>query len=157
MVLDRIKSLLGMKPKPAGAPERVRGYTLSDYPVAQDLAVEEDAWRIEFTEARVVNLFEMAQPEIDNAVLTFRAQVRTDNMQGPVYLEMSCHSPDGGESAAREDVPDRVSGTTDWSTHEIAHQLKPGERPDVIKMNVAGQGAGTVWVKDVELLKTPLK
>ena len=156
MVLERIKSLFKRR-EPAGAPERIRGYTVSDYPLTEDLTVEEDAWRVEFPEARIVRLFEMAQPEVDNAIITFRAQLRTDNMQAPVYLELACHFLDGEESVAREESPQRVSGTTDWTTHEATHPLKPGERPDVIRLNLAGQGTGTAWIRSVELLRTPLK
>jgi hypothetical protein len=157
MVLDRIKSLFGGQREPAGPPERVRGYTVSDYPLAKDLTVEEDAWRIEFTEARIVDLFEMEQPEIDKAELTFRAQLRTENAQGRVYLEMRCRFPGGEQSVAREPADQGATGTADWSPHEARLRLKPGQRPDQIMMSLAGQGAGIVWVKDVELLRTPLK
>src|SRR5688572_9558498 len=135
MVLDRIKSLFS-RPEPAGAPERVRGYTVSDYPLTKDLTVEEDGWRIEFTEVRVVRLFEMEHPEIDKSILTFRAEIRTENAQGRVYLEMWCRFPGGEESVAREDAEQGAIGTADWSRHQAAYRLKPGERPDLIKMKV---------------------
>jgi hypothetical protein len=155
MVLDRIKSLF-KQPEPAGPPERIRGYTVSDYPLTKDIMVEEDGWRIDFTEARVVRLFEMEQPEIENSTITYRAQMRTDNAQGAVYLEMWCRFPGKGEFFSRG-LQQAVRGTTDWSVHETPFLLKRGQRPDLIKLNLVGEGAGTAWIKDVELLRTPLK
>jgi hypothetical protein len=34
--------------------------------------------------------------------------------------------------------------------------LKEGQKPDLIKLNVVVEGLGTVWPRNVELLKTPL-
>jgi hypothetical protein len=39
---------------------------------------------------------------------------------------------------------------------EIPFYLKKGQRPDLIKLNLAIEGSGKVWIRDVELLKTPL-
>jgi hypothetical protein len=32
--------------------------------------------------------------------------------------------------------------------------LKKGERPDLIKLNLAVEGRGKVWIKEVELLRS---
>jgi hypothetical protein len=45
----------------------------------------------------------------------------------------------------------------DWGSYEVAFRLAQGQRPDLIKLNLAVEGAGTVWIKDVELLQTPLR
>jgi hypothetical protein len=155
MVLDRIKSLF-KQPEPAGPPERVRGYTVSDYPLTKDMMVEEDGWRIDFTEARDVRLFEFEQPDFDHCMVTYRAQLRTEDAQGAVYLEMWCGFPGKGEFFSRG-LQQAVRGTTDWSVHETPFLLKRGQRPDLIKLNLVGEGAGTAWIKDVELLRTPLQ
>jgi hypothetical protein len=155
MVLDRIKSLF-KQPEPAGPPERIRGYTVSDYPLTKDIMVEEDGWRIDFTEARDVRLFELEQPHFDHCMVTYRAQLRTEDAQGAVYLEMWCGFPGKGEFFSRG-LQQAVRGTTDWSVHETPFLLKRGQRPDLIKLNLVGEGAGTAWIKDVELLRTPLK
>ena len=157
MVLDRIKSLLGKQQEPAGPPESIRGYTVSDYPLTQDaVTVEEDAWRIQFDEARVIRLFEMEQPNVEQCILTYRARIRTDNAQGRAYLEMWCRFPGKGEFFSRG-LQQAVMGTTDWSTYETPFFLKGGQRPDLIKLNIAAQGPGTAWIKELELLRTPLK
>ena len=101
MVIERIKSLF-KQAEPAGPPESIRGYTVSDYPLTQDAVnVDEDAWRIQFDEARVIPLFEMEQPDVEQCILTYRARMRTENAQGRVYLEMWCRFPGKGEFFSR--------------------------------------------------------
>jgi hypothetical protein len=52
-----------------------------------------------------------------------------------------------------------VSGTSDWVSLEIPFFLNErGLVPDLVKLNVAFDGAGgTVWIKDVQLLHAPLE
>jgi hypothetical protein len=49
-----------------------------------------------------------------------------------------------------------VSGTAIWARYEIPFYLKRGQKPDLIKLNLAVEGAGTVWLRNIEVLKTPL-
>jgi hypothetical protein len=49
-----------------------------------------------------------------------------------------------------------VSGTVDWARYETPFYLKRDQKPDLIKLNVVVEGPGTVWLRNVELLKTPL-
>ena len=49
-----------------------------------------------------------------------------------------------------------MSGTTDWASYEVAFLLKKGQTPDLIKLNLVVEGKGQIWLKAVELLKTPL-
>ena len=50
-----------------------------------------------------------------------------------------------------------MKGTTGWASYEMPFYLKKGQRPDLIKLNCAVEGPGTAWIRDVELLRTPLK
>jgi hypothetical protein len=50
-----------------------------------------------------------------------------------------------------------LTGTTDWATAETPFLLREGEDPDNVRLNVVVDGAGTVWVDDVWLLKGPLE
>jgi hypothetical protein len=43
----------------------------------------------------------------------------------------------------------------DWPSFQITFRLKKGQHPDLIKLNLAVEGRGTVWIKDVVLLGTP--
>jgi hypothetical protein len=81
--------------------------------------------------------------------------MKAADLQGRAYLEMWCRLPGRGEFFSKG-LHDGVSGTTDWGSYEVPFRLLQGQRPDLIKLNVAVEGAGTVWIKDVELLQTPL-
>ena len=156
MVLNRLKSLF-RPPEPAGPPETIFMYGVSDHPLTEDaLTVERDAWRIQFDGARSVRLFEIEQPNVEQCILTYRAHVRTEDAQGGVYLEMWCRFPGKGEFFSKG-LQQAVRGTTDWSAHETPFLLQSGQQPDLIKLNLAGEGPGTAWIKGVELTRTPLK
>ena len=49
-----------------------------------------------------------------------------------------------------------ATGTTDWASYEIPFSLKKGQRPDLIKLNLVIEGRGKVWLRDIQLLKTPM-
>ncbi len=68
---------------------------------------------------------------------------------------MWCRLPGHGEFFSKG-FPNAVKGTTEWAAYEISFYLKKGQSPDLIKLNLAFEGAGTVWIKDVELLQAPL-
>ena len=156
MVLSKLRSLF-KQPEPAGPPERLHAFTTSDSPLTLDgVTVDGDGWRIELSEQRVVHLFELPEPGVEQCILTYRAQLKTTGAQGRVYLEMWCRLPGRGEFFSKG-LHQAVKGTTDWSAHETPFFLKAGQRPDLVKLNVVGEGAGTVWIKDVDLLRTPLK
>jgi Flp pilus assembly protein TadD len=46
-------------------------------------------------------------------------------------------------------------GTTEWASYEIPFYLNKGEPSDLIKLNLVTEGKGTLWIKDIELLKGP--
>ncbi len=119
------------------------------------VAIEDDSWRIEVKEPRTVRLFEIANPNVEDCRLLYRAQLKCEKLKGKAYLEMLCRMPDGGEYFSK-DLMHPLSGTTDWSSCETPFFLKKGERPDLIKLNVVIEGTGTLWIKDVSLRKTPL-
>jgi len=103
-----------------------------------------------------IRLFEVGDINVENARLIYQAKVRTENVEGQVYLEMWCHFPGMGEYFSRGlDTP--LTGTTDWTTEETPFFLKKGENPDNVKLNLVVDGKGTVWIDDIVLLKGPLK
>jgi hypothetical protein len=111
--------------------------------------------KIRLTEPSVIRLFETGDLEIDEAALIYQAKLRTEGVQGSVYLEMWCHFEGKGEFfSSGLDSP--LSGTNNWTSVEIPFFLKAGENPDNVKLNVVGEGAGTVWVDGIRLLKRPL-
>ncbi len=112
--------------------------------------------RITATEPTVVRLFETGDLDIENASLIYRARVRTENVDGKVYLEMWCSFPGEGEFFSRG-LQTPLTGTTDWTTEQIPFFLKKGGNPDNVKLNLVIDGTGTAWIDDIKLLKGSLK
>jgi hypothetical protein len=124
-----------------------------------DKAVSSDgkgSLRITATEPTVVRLFEVGDIDVENARLIYQAKVRTENVEGKVYLEMWCHFPGKGDFFSRG-LQTPLTGTTGWTTEETLFFLQKGENPDNVKLNLVIDGKGTAWIDDIHLLKGPLK
>jgi uncharacterized protein (TIGR03067 family) len=144
---------------PGGKADTVQAFGPSDKPVTTEgVTADQGGWRIEAKEGRGVNLFEVKDPGVEGCLLIYRARMKSSGVQGKAYLEMWCHlpgDPEDSESFSRGlDVP--VSGTTDWASYETPFLLEKGEKPDRVKLAVRIEGKGTVWIRDVELLRAPL-
>jgi hypothetical protein len=110
--------------------------------------------RIEATEPTTIRLFETGDIDIEDARLIYQARVRTEKVEGQVYLEMWCHIASLGDFFSRGlDRP--LTGSTDWVTEDTPFFLKAGQNPDNVKLNLVIDGKGTVWIDDVRLLKGP--
>ena len=112
--------------------------------------------RITATEPTVVRLFEVGDIDVENARLIYQAKVRTEGVEGQVFLEMWCHFPGKGEFFSRG-LQTPLTGTIDWTTEEIFFLLRKGENPDNVKINLVIDGKGTAWIDDIRLLKGPLQ
>lgn len=124
-----------------------------------DKAVSSDgngSLKIIANEPTVVRLFEAGDIDVQNARLTYQAKIRTDNIDGKVYLEMWCNFPGKGEFFSRG-LQTPLTGTTNWTTEETPFFLKKGENPDNIKLNLVIDGKGTAWIDDIRLMKGPLQ
>jgi len=143
--------------EPAGPPETLRTFGPSDRPITESgISTDEGGWRIEAREAGSVRLFESAESVVEPSVLTYRAELKAADVEGGAYLEMWCRLPGRGEFFSKG-LHQKVSGTVGWSSYEVQFTLKAGERPDLIRLNVAFDGPGTLWVRNVELQRTPLR
>ncbi|MDH4239505.1 MAG: DUF4190 domain-containing protein [Phycisphaerae bacterium] len=112
--------------------------------------------KIQAPEPTTVRLFETGDIDIEDARLIYQARVRTENVEGQVYLEMWCHIAGLGDYFSRGlDRP--LTGNTEWLTEETPFFLKAGQNPDNVKLNLVINGKGTVWIDDIRLLKGPLK
>lgn len=154
-MLEWLKSLFGA-PIPAGPPELMRTFG-TDQPLISGagIRVESGAWRIDAPLAQSVQLFEVNDPGVEQCLLAYRAQIRSEGLTGRAYLEMWCRVPGLGEFFSKG-FHNAIKGTADWSSVEIPFYLKQGQRPDRIRLNLAVEGHGTVWLRNVELYKTPL-
>src|SRR4030042_2422908 len=124
-----------------------------------DKAVSSDgngSLKITATEPTVVRLFEVGDIDIENARLIYQAKIRTDNIDGKVYLEMWCNFSGKGEFFSRG-LQTPLKGTTNWTTEETAFFLQKGDNPDNVKLNLIIDGKGTAWIDDIRLMKGPLQ
>jgi len=112
--------------------------------------------KITATEPTVVRLFELGDIDVENARLIYQAKVRTEGVEGQVYLEMWCHFPGKGEYFSKG-LQTPLTGTTNWTTEETPFFLKKGENPDNVKLNLVINGKGTAWIDDIRVLKGPLQ
>jgi hypothetical protein len=155
-MLERLRSLL-RRPAPAGPPQTLRRFGSSDRTVAEDgVSAEHDGWRVDASEAGSVELFNIPEPSVEDCLLTYRAELRSEDVEGGAYLEMWCRLPGQGEFFSKG-LHHKAKGTTGWASHEVPFHLRAGQRPDLIRLNVAFDGPGSVWIRNVELQQTPLR
>lgn len=110
--------------------------------------------KISASDSTTVRLYQLGDVDVENARLIYRARIRTEGVQGPVFLEMWCRFPGLGEFFSRAlDAP--LTGSTRWALQEAPFFLEPGQNPDQVALNIVVSGPGTVWVDDVALLKAP--
>ncbi len=102
-----------------------------------------------------MKLFELGDIDIDNAGLTYRARLPTQDGKGQTALEMWCHFPGKAEFFSRG-LQAPLSGSTERTSQEIPFSLKKGENPDDIKLNLVINGTGTVWIDGIPVLRGPL-
>lgn len=140
---------------PHKTPTLIRRYSTANPTLSSGyISVEADGWAVDAREPRVVRLFEIADPGVEQCLLTYRATLKSENLDGRAFLEMWCRLPGKGEFFSKG-LSQPLRGTTDWASYEIPFRLKKGQRPNLIKLNLNVDGAGKVWIKDIELLQTP--
>jgi hypothetical protein len=143
-------------PEPAGPTKTIRRYTSADPPIdVTAVHWAEDAWRIEASGPMTVRMYEVGDLGLEQCVLAYRARMKGERIAKTAYLEMWCRLPGRGEFFSRG-LAQSISGTTGWASHETLFNLKRGQRPDLVKLNLVMEDAGVLWVKDVELLGTPV-
>jgi hypothetical protein len=101
-------------------------------------------------EPTTVRLFEVGDLDVDDARLVYRARLRTEAVEGQVYLEMWCRFPGSGEFFSRA-LHAPIAGSTEWISQETPFLLEKNQKPDLVKLNVVIDGTGTVWVDEVKL------
>ncbi|MGH7629513.1 MAG: hypothetical protein ACREOF_08980 [Gemmatimonadales bacterium] len=154
-MLTWIRSLLS-SPRPAGPPQVLRAFAPDTPTITQgDIRTEQGGWRIDATANQTIRLFEVENPAVDQCLLTYRAELKAEGLKGRAFLEMWCRLPGRGEFFSKG-YQQAVSGTANWARYEIPFYLKRGQKPDLIKLNLVIEGAGTVWLRNIELLQTPL-
>lgn len=139
----------------AGDSELIRSFSVSDPTLSPGLTVTNGAWLLHSTNAQTVRLFEVPDPGIENAVLIYRAELKTEDLQGQAYLEMLCQFPRGGEFFSRG-LNEALSGSKEWRSYQTPFILRKGERPERVLLNLVVQGSGKVWIRNPELRRADL-
>ena len=156
-MLEWLRNLFTSGPRPAGPSRTIRKFVAGEPTLTGDqITVAQDGWLIDARGDAVIRLFEIPDPQVEQCLLAYRAQMKSDGLSGRAFLEMWCRFPGRGEFFSKG-IQRPISGTTDWSSYQISFYLKKGEQPDLIKLNLAIEGKGKVWIKDLELLATPLQ
>ena len=101
-------------------------------------------------------LAEVPGPDIENAMLVYKAKVKSDFQgQGTAFLEMWAHV--GGGQYFSRGMNDVVQGKSDWKTIQTPFMFQKGQKPTKVTLNIVINGPGTVWVDNIVLSKEPLK
>lgn len=110
--------------------------------------------KISVMDSTTIRLYEVGDVDVEQARLVYRARIRTEGVQGQVYLEMWCRFSGQGEFFSRA-LHAPLTGSTEWTSQETPFVLERGQNPDHIALNIVITGHGTVWVDDVALIKAP--
>ncbi|MCP4982563.1 MAG: hypothetical protein GY935_18960 [Gammaproteobacteria bacterium] len=144
-------------PQVAGPARLIKRFDGSQATISSDVMVSNtDGWHIDSSEAMSVQLFEIDPGDIDNGMLCYRASIKSEQIQTQGYLEMWCRFPGLGEFFSKG-LDNPIKGDNDWASYEIPFYLKKEQNPDLLKLNLTLEGAGKVWLKDIEISFTPFK
>ncbi len=149
--------------------EKVNGELIKEYPISKNDIISKSnaafdknvsfdgngSLVITTDHPTVVHLYETGDIDIENARLIYQAKVKTQDVNGTVYLEMWCVFKNKGEYFSRG-LESSLTGTAGWTTLQTPFYLRKGENPDNVKLNIIIDGAGIVWVDDLKLIKVPL-
>ncbi|MDY6972326.1 MAG: hypothetical protein SV775_08350 [Thermodesulfobacteriota bacterium] len=111
--------------------------------------------RITADKPSTIRLYETGDIDIENARLIYQARLRTEGVEGQVYIEMWCCFPGTGEFFSRA-LQSPLSGSNEWTLQETHFFLKKSENPDNVKINLVVGGKGTVWIDDIHLIRASL-
>ena len=139
----------------------LKTFTAANPTISKDVVVEGGAWLANCMKAQAFRLFEVPEPGVEDCTVLYRAKVKTAGLTGKAYLEMWCRLPGRGEFFSKG-LNQTITGSNDWVSCEIPFMLQKGQKPDLIRLNLAVQATGMifkkavtgkVWIKDVELVK----
>ncbi len=102
-----------------------------------------------------IRLFEVPYPRVEGCKVWYKAKIRTEQFGGSVYLQMVVHFSRGGEITA-QNYQQAIRGNTDWKESVADATVRKGQKPSSIDLNLVVNGAGTIWVDDVHLVKQEL-
>ncbi len=129
--------------------------TVAQSGIQIDKAVSSDgngSIKIEASGPIVIPLYNIDDVRVDDAQIIYEAKVKSESLNGQALLEMWCVFKDKGEFFSRG-FDSVISGTSDWKTIKTVFNLRKGEMPEQIKLNIMVNGVGSVWIDDIHLSK----
>lgn len=129
--------------------------TVAQSGIQIDKAVSSDgngSIKIEASGPIVIPLYNIDDVRVDDAQIIYEAKVKSESLNGQALLEMWCVFKDKSEFFSRG-FDSVISGTSEWKTIKTVFNLRKGEMPEQIKLNIMVNGVGTVWIDDIRLSK----
>jgi hypothetical protein len=86
-MLNGLKSLFA-RPKPTGPPQVLRAFAPDQPTITRTgIRVEHGAWQIDArAEEQTIRLFEVENPAVEQCLLTYRAELKAEDLRGRAYL-----------------------------------------------------------------------
>jgi predicted Ser/Thr protein kinase len=132
-------------------PVPVKEFGPEDKPISAEVTATNGVWSVTASGTQTFKLFEVPDPQKQQCVLSYRAQMKSDDLVGRAYLEMWCRFPGQGEFFSRGlDRP--MNGASNWSEFHTDFLLRSGQQPDLVWLNLVVEGKGTVEIQNVRLL-----
>ncbi len=137
-------------PEEIGVPRLHTSFRASDRPLPRDCARSSAAgWELRTRGRESIQLYAVERPEIDNCLVTFRAEVRTARLAGTACLELAGRLSTGrvftrrGYQAPRDE---------DWHLCEVSYRLGPQQPLDELELQLFTTGPGTVGIRKAKVL-----
>jgi uncharacterized protein (TIGR03067 family) len=123
---------------------------------------EQGGWRVQhetkgeaqpfISAADSIPLFELPRPPVRGRRVTLRCQVKTE---GKDQVSEACLELEPGDVTKRGLGPVK-KGSTNWAPYEVSIDCMPNAETPTLRINARIVWNGSLWVKDVELVATPL-
>src|SRR5262249_47501401 len=113
-------------------------------------AVDGDGWRVDRKSGGgplAIHLFDFPKQDLRGYAVQLRFKMRMEKVAGYSLVELRL----GGTSVVTKND---VSATTDWKNYELTSEVRWLALED-IDIYAGVNGTGTIWLKDVELVKIP--
>ena len=144
-----METSVNVEEQPAAVTTLSKSFTAADPTISKELVQEGGGWLADCSEPQTIRLFEVPGSGLDECTVFYRAMLKTEGLKGRAYLEMWLRVPGRGEFFSRG-LDNTVTGSTDWASYEVPFFLNKGEKADLIRLNVAVEGTGKIWIKNVE-------
>ncbi|MBC7854867.1 MAG: SUMF1/EgtB/PvdO family nonheme iron enzyme, partial [Pirellulaceae bacterium] len=154
---------------PSSIPQSIRLRALDpakDKPISAEFSdAGADGWMFTTADWKGFRLLELREADVENCRVIGRFRMKSEEAaQAHPRLIARFPGDTAKDTIGKHNVAAR--GDTNWTTYEVTLDFQPGERPEVIEfgLHMEGQPASSldkkpknqVWIKDVELLKSPL-